>query len=71
MPTTPKQMLLEHRYPGDLPADIAAMIAEGKGWRLVAAEVGERSRLKVSHESLRQWYGHASASAEAERRATA
>ena len=55
---SPKQLLVEHIYDGDLAADIKAMAAAKKGWRAIAAEVSAKTGCKVSHESLRQWYGH-------------
>lgn len=54
---TPKQLLLEHTYGGDLAGDIAALVADGKGWREIAQHVTTETGVKVSHESLRQWYG--------------
>lgn len=54
---TPKQLLVEHLYDGDLPAEVARLIADGKSWRDIAAEVSEKTGQRVSHESLRQWYG--------------
>ena len=52
---TPKQLLLEHRYDGDLAADVKAW--EGSvTWREIAERVSERCGYDVSYESLRQWY---------------
>lgn len=53
---TPKQLLLEHRYDGHLPTDIAAMTQNGTPWREIAQIVSKRTGLTVSHESLRNWY---------------
>jgi hypothetical protein len=57
---TPKQLLLEHRYDGHLATDINAMLTATppRSWRQIAADVSEKTGCKVSHESLRQWYGH-------------
>lgn len=58
MPTkSPKQQLLEARYDGDLAAYVADLIAGGASWRTIAADVSKVTRLTVSHESLRSWYG--------------
>jgi hypothetical protein len=58
MPTpSPKHLLLEHLYTGDLDADVAAMIADGKSWRTIAETVSHRAGIAVSHESIRKWYG--------------
>jgi intein-encoded DNA endonuclease-like protein len=59
MPTTstPKQLLIEHRYDGDLTSDIKKMAASGTSWREMAERVSARCGYTVSHESLRQWYG--------------
>ena len=54
---TPKQMLLEHMYPGDVAAYVATELADGRSWREVAGAVSLATGLSVSHESLRQWYG--------------
>jgi intein-encoded DNA endonuclease-like protein len=53
---TPKQLLMEHKYDGDLAADIKAMAAGGVSWREMAERVSARCGYEVSHESLRQWY---------------
>ena len=53
---TPKQLLLEHRYDGDLAVDIRAWAAGGVSWREIAERVSERCGYGVSYESLRQWY---------------
>jgi hypothetical protein len=58
---TPKQLLLEHRYPGDLAADVKTMAVEGTSWREMAKQVSARCKYTVSHESLRQWYGERAA----------
>lgn len=60
---TPKQMLLEHLYSGDLPADIAELRESGTSWRDIAAEVGRKTGQRVAYESLRTWYGGDEASA--------
>lgn len=59
---TPKQLLVEHIYDGDLPADVRRLIADGKSWREVASQVSVKTGQSVSHESLRQWYGDLKAS---------
>ena len=58
---TPKQLLVEHRYDGDLAADIKTMAAAGTSWREMAERVCARCGYLVSYESLRQWYGEKSA----------
>lgn len=55
MPTD-KQQLLEHRYAGDLAADIAGFVAEGLSWRQIAAHVKDNAGVTVSYETLRVWY---------------
>lgn len=54
---TPKQLLLEHLYGGDLDADVARFLEEGKSWRSIADLLTERTGHSVSYESVRQWYG--------------
>jgi hypothetical protein len=54
---TPKQLLIEHLYGGDLPADVAHFIEAGKSWRDIAGEISDKTGQPVSYESLRQWYG--------------
>jgi hypothetical protein len=54
---TPKQMLLELKYDGDLAHDINAWLAGGQSWRQIARTVSERTGLTVTYESLRSWYG--------------
>jgi hypothetical protein len=54
---SPKQQLLEHLYTGNLDADVAAMIAEGKSWRTIAETVSRVAGVTISHESIRKWYG--------------
>lgn len=54
---TSKQLLIEHKYHGDLAADIKAMADAGTSWRVMAERVRVRCKYTVSHESLRQWYG--------------
>ena len=54
---TSKQLLIEHRYGGDLAADIKTMAAAGTSWREMSERVRARCEYTVSHESLRQWYG--------------
>jgi hypothetical protein len=56
-PPSPKHQLLDHLYSGDLDADVAAMIADGKSWRMIAETVSHRAGIDVSHESIRKWYG--------------
>jgi len=54
---TPKQLLLEHRYDGDLAGDIQIMSSAGTSWREMAERVSARCGYEVSYESLRIWYG--------------
>lgn len=54
---TPKQLLLELSYQGDLPKDVERMVTDRKSWREIAREVSAGTGFSVSHESLRQWYG--------------
>lgn len=54
---SPKQTLLELKYPGDLEADVKAWESEGKTWRWMAERVSARCGYEVSYESLRTWYG--------------
>ena len=54
---TPKQLLLELRYDGDLAADIKIMTAAGTSWREISERVSARCGYTVSYESLRIWYG--------------
>lgn len=54
---TPKQMLLEHLYGGDLSADVAHFLESGKSWRDIATTISDKTGQPVSYESLRQWYG--------------
>jgi hypothetical protein len=61
MPTTAKQQLLELTYGGDLASDIAAWLAAGRSWRQIRSEVEARTNVRVSYETLRQWYSPAEA----------
>ncbi len=54
---SPKQTLLELKYPGDLGADIKAWMTEGLSWRWMAERVSARCGYTISYESLRLWYG--------------
>lgn len=56
---SPKQLLMEHTYPGNLADDVKAMLAERQTWREIAEQIGARCGYPVSYESLRQWYGEA------------
>lgn len=58
---SPKQILIELRYDGDLPGDIKAMIAAGMSWREMAERVSARCGHNVSYETLRIWYGRVTA----------
>ena len=55
--TSPKRLLLEHLYPGDLPYDVARWVESGQSWRVIAKTVAARTGQDVSYESLRVWYG--------------
>ena len=55
--STPKQLLVEHLYGGDLAAEVARRTAAKESWRDIAAHVSEVTGQRVSHESLRTWYG--------------
>lgn len=55
-PVTPQQTLIEIRLGGDLAGFVHRSRAEGKAWRPIAAEISEKTRIAVSHETLRQWY---------------
>lgn len=54
---TPKRLLVEHLYDGDLSADVALFLEEGKSWRTIADLVSSNADYPVSYESLRQWFG--------------
>ena len=54
---TPKQELIKLLYHGNLDEDIARAIDYGRSWRDIAHDVTEDTGVRVSHESLRQWYG--------------
>lgn len=53
---TPKQLLLEHRYDGDLAGDVKTLAANGMTWREIAELISARCGHVVSYESLRNWY---------------
>lgn len=53
---TPQQTLIEIRLGGDLAGFIERERAKGRGWRPIAAEISERSRIPVSYETVRQWH---------------
>lgn len=55
--TTPKKLLLEHLYAGDLAAEVARRTAAGESWRTIATHVSKATGQDVSYESLRVWYG--------------
>ncbi len=54
---SPKRLLMEHLYDGDLAADVAAHLTAGTSWREIAERVSARTGVTVSYESLRQWFG--------------
>ena len=54
---TTKQELIKLLYHGNLDEDIARAIDYGRSWREIAHDVTEDTGVRVSHESLRQWYG--------------
>lgn len=53
---TPKQLVLELKYPGDLAGDVRAWLDAKTSWREMAEKISARCGYEVSHESLRQWY---------------
>jgi len=59
LPPSPKQILLQLKYPGDLAGDIRNLRAAGSTWCQIAELVSARSGYDVSYESLRSWYGEA------------
>ena len=58
---SPKQLLVEHLYTGDLPADVREMSKSGRSWRDIAETISTDVNLTVSYESLRTWYGQVAA----------
>lgn len=54
---TPKRLLMEHLYDGDLAAEVARRTEAGQSWREIAAHVSESTGQNVSYETLRTWYG--------------
>jgi transposase-like protein len=58
---SPTQQLAEQTLPG-LPKLVGDLASEGLSWRAISAvvKVNSRGRIRVSHESLRRWYGEAS-----------
>lgn len=54
---TTKQELIKLLYHGNLDEDIARAVNYGRSWRDIAHNVTEDTGVRVSHESLRQWYG--------------
>ena len=54
---TTKQELIKLLYHGNLDEDIARAIDYGRSWRDIVHDVTEDTGVRVSHESLRQWYG--------------
>jgi hypothetical protein len=56
LPTmTPYQQLIEIRLGGDLAGYITRGRAAGTSWRRMAADIEQRTGLKVSRETLRGW----------------
>jgi hypothetical protein len=53
---TPQQTLVEIRLGEPLAKFIAKRRAAGKGWRPIAADISTRTAVKVSHETVRNWY---------------
>jgi len=53
---SPKRLVIEQRYDGDLAADIKTWEAAGTSWREMAEQVSTRCTYKVSYQSLRNWY---------------
>ncbi len=52
-------MYLEQAYDGDLAWDVHRLRVDwGYSWRDIAEHVGTKTGYAISHESLRQWYGH-------------
>lgn len=58
---SPKQILVELRYDGDLPSDVKKMLGAGMSWREMAERVSARCGHDVSYETLRTWYGKVNA----------
>lgn len=54
---SPKQLLIEHLYAGDLYADVLRMCQDGRSWRDIADDISAAAGQPVSYESLRSWYG--------------
>lgn len=48
--------LIERQLGADL-AEYVTQRRPGQSWRTIAAELSERIDFKVSHESLRLWFG--------------
>ena len=58
---TPKQQLLQIRLGRDLSTYIAEARAAGREWRVIADDLTAVTGIKISHESLRQWFGRSAA----------
>ncbi|MDO5535360.1 MAG: hypothetical protein Q4F65_12005 [Propionibacteriaceae bacterium] len=54
---TPKRLLLEHLYDGDLAAEVARRTEAGQSWRDIANHIAEVTGQPVSYETVRTWYG--------------
>ena len=55
---TPLQQLAEHRLGRSLDTYVTVRLAEGMGWRAIAADLArDIPGLVISYETLRSWYG--------------
>jgi hypothetical protein len=63
MPQTPLAQLAEAKLGRDLTMFVRLRLAEGIGWRRISDELHAASGVRVSHESLRSWYGRTEAAA--------
>lgn len=50
--------LVEGRLDGTLPDYVQKALSSSMSWRTMAADLHERTGIKVSHETLRSWFGH-------------
>jgi len=52
-----KRLLIEDRIGGDLAAYVAELREDGASWNVIAARIARRTDVKVTDQTLRNWFG--------------
>lgn len=58
---TPKRELIQLRLGRDLAAYVGDARAQGRDWRTIAADLTAVTGVRVSHETVRAWFGREAA----------